>query len=103
MRFMWLTVFMFVLGGCHEPTLIISEPSGARIEVQGDYVGEAPIEVVLPRYSLPLYVVATPIHDGQYQQTKVYHRGDPVPSRIFFDMRLVPAPDERIEIKLESD
>jgi hypothetical protein len=80
---------------------ILSEPSGARIEINGDYVGDAPLMVTIPcspdgRFMETTRIRALPILDGQYTQAKIFSGGhrilknDTVPSRIFFDMRLGP-------------
>lgn len=81
--------------------LILSEPAGARIEVDDNYVGDTPITITVPAYACNGYftkhttITALPIRDGQYVQNKFFsgndefpHIGNPVPDRIFFDMRL---------------
>ncbi len=87
----------------------MSDPPGARIEVNNDYVGDAPTTITLTGNKQGVvrqYVIrATPIAGGQYVQTKVlsHYRGgpsDPVPSRIFFDMRLAP-PDKAIKVDVD--
>jgi hypothetical protein len=93
--------------GPYEPrkTQIISEPPGARIEVNGNYVGDAPVTVELPQrgdyIDEDTVVRAVPNGGGDYTQTKRfltsdpwYHpgfAGDKIPSRIFFNMHLAPA------------
>jgi PEGA domain len=79
---------------------IISEPSGARIEVNNNYVGDAPITVTLQEYgdefTRNTVIRALPTEAGDYVQTKFFYAGtfgtnDRIPSRIFFDMHLGPA------------
>ena len=96
----------------YEPkkTQIISEPPGARIEINGSYVGDAPITVELAQrggyFDEDTVVRAIPSEGGDYPQTKRfltsdpwYHpgfAGDKIPARIFFNMHLgqaTPAPD----------
>jgi hypothetical protein len=74
---------------------ILSEPAGARIEINDNYVGDAPITVNLNTSFATFGTVirAIPIYPGQWVQTKIvgtlYSPG--IPSRVFFDMNLVPA------------
>jgi PEGA domain len=90
----------------YEPkkTQIISEPPGARIEINDNYVGDAPITVELAQrgdyFDEDTVIRAIPTEGGDYPQTKRfltsdpwYHpgsAGDKIPSRIFFNMHLVP-------------
>ena len=90
----------------YEPkkTQIISEPPGARIEINDNYVGDAPITVELAQrgdyFDEDTVVRAIPNVAGDYTQTKRfltndpwYHPGfpgDKIPWRIFFNMHLVP-------------
>jgi PEGA domain len=80
---------------------IISDPPGARIEVNQDYVGDAPITVTVPQqdncFKDQTVIRAVPTQAGDYTQTKFFNgpipnfrQGDPIPSRILFDMRLGP-------------
>jgi hypothetical protein len=87
---------------------IISDPAGARIEVNDNYVGDAPITVEIPEkagyFTQNTIIRALPTEGGDYVQAKYFsgsipdawypetvgaHR-DQIPSRIFFDMRLGP-------------
>jgi hypothetical protein len=77
---------------------IISVPAGARIEVNDDYVGDAPIIVEIPQqegyFTATTTIRALPTETG-YTQTKMFFPsmgglGDKVPSRILFDTRLGP-------------
>jgi PEGA domain len=90
----------------YEPkkTQIISEPPGERIEINDNYVGDAPITVELAQrgdyFDEDTVIRAIPTEGGDYPQTKRfltsdpwYHpgsAGDKIPSRIFFNMHLVP-------------
>jgi hypothetical protein len=74
--------------------LIVSEPAGARIEINEDYVGDAPIEVKIETnlngsFARGATIKATPLGAG-YVQPKYFDPGMPVPSRLFFDTRLGP-------------
>jgi hypothetical protein len=87
---------------------ILSDPAGARIEVNDNYVGDAPITVEIPQrasyFTQNTVIRALPAEGGDYVQVKYFsgsipdawypetvgvHR-DQIPSRIFFDMRLGP-------------
>jgi len=86
---------------------IISEPPGARIEVNNNYVGDAPITITLQEdgdeFTRNTVIRASPTEAGDYVQTKFFYAGkvtsggysfgtnDRIPSRIFFDMHLGPA------------
>jgi len=119
-------VFLFTLIGCeasvptaeqwkrsYEPlpkytsTIeVISDPPGARIEVNQDYVGDAPIaiEVRTTRGNESFFkeytIRALPIIAGQETQTKYFRVYDPVPGRVLFDMNLKRIPG-RIELHVE--
>jgi PEGA domain len=87
---------------------ILSDPAGARIEVNDNYVGDAPITVEIPQsggyFTRNTVIRALPTEGGDYVQAKYFsgsipdvwypetvgaHR-DQIPSRIFFDVRLGP-------------
>ena len=74
---------------------IISDPPGARIEVNDDYVGDAPISITVPtegaNFAKGTTIRATPTMQGEYVQSKYFDRTSEVPSRILFSMGLVPA------------
>jgi hypothetical protein len=85
---------------------IISEPAGARIEVNDNYVGDAPITVEIPQsggyFTRNTVIRALPTEGGDYVQTKHFSGSipdvwypetvgtarDQIPSRILFDMHL---------------
>jgi hypothetical protein len=74
---------------------IISDPPSARIEVNDDYVGDAPISITVPTlngdFAKGTTIRAIPSLQGNYLQAKFFDPGMSVPSRILFDMGLVPA------------
>jgi hypothetical protein len=77
---------------------VITDPPGANISVNGDYKGKSPCTITMLRQDYfdrcaRTYIVeAMPTFAGGYVQSREY-RG-PVPSRIFFDMRLGPVTPE---------
>jgi len=88
---------------------IISEPPGARIEMNGDYIGDTPCSVEVPsfadgRFRERTVIRAIPTRGGDYTQTKFFHGyaafnnpylvSDRIPQRIFFNMSLGPANPE---------
>ena len=92
---------------------ILSEPPGARIEVNDDYIGEAPCSAQVRcdsegRFFETTRIRALPVGygytQGKYfsgygQMNNPYLHSDPVPSRIFFDMRLGPvSPDINVNV-----
>ena len=92
---------------------ILSEPPGARIEVNDDYIGDAPCTVQVRcdpagRFYPNTRIRALPVGYG-YVQSKFftgygemgnrYLESDSIPSRIFFDMRLGPvSPDINVNV-----
>ena len=70
---------------------ILSDPPGARIEVDNNYVGDAPLETeIANRPNInpsPIVITATP-RDNGYVQTKIIQPWQDIPSRIFFDMSI---------------
>lgn len=92
---------------------VLSEPPGARIEVNDDYVGDAPLTIRMKGNSDEEvkrgYVIrALPIHPGHYVQTKFFHHyeyidSDTIPKRIFFDMRLRRVrPNAEIDVNIHD-
>jgi len=72
---------------------ILSDPIGARIVINGDYVGEAPctVEVICNGHGNLMekfQVTASPRYPGHSVQTNWFRYYDKAPARIFFDMRL---------------
>ena len=92
---------------------IVSEPVGARIEVNQDYIGYAPItvEVEADRHGDFAHMTSIaaspsgplPNHTPVYTQSVTFLMGQPIPSRLYFDnrqpasgfgIRLGPTPSE---------
>jgi PEGA domain len=76
---------------------IVSDPPGARIEVDDDYVGDAPLEIKVPQkadgtFVRAMTIRATPTQQGAYVQSKYFTYGSQIPSRLLFSMGLVPVP-----------
>ena len=84
-----------------QTTQFISEPPGARIEVNGEYIGDAPMTYAWPskyrdgnEFSDKMTIRALPRGAGQFPQRKFFDSGwnkSAIPSRVYFDMRS-PAP-----------
>lgn len=76
---------------------IISEPSGAKIEVDNNYIGETPLIYTGNGDLGPFNTVvvkAYPTEIGQYTQTKILSGKNILPRKLYFDMRLVPASND---------
>jgi hypothetical protein len=77
---------------------IVSEPVGARIEVNQDYVGEAPItvEIEADRHGDIAHMTSIaaspsgplPNNTPVYSQSVTFLMGQPIPSWLYFDNRL---------------
>ena len=72
---------------------ILSEPPGARIEVNDEYVGDAPctVEVVCDGHGkliTKFEFTALPRYPGHFVQSKTFYGWAQAPARLFFDMRL---------------
>jgi len=83
---------------------ITSEPSGVKIEIDGDYKGMTPLAVKISRkrwgrYYNTLTIKAYPVESGQYTQVKIIDGYTDTPKNVFFDMRLEPTPIKQ-EIKI---
>jgi hypothetical protein len=75
-------------------TLIESDPPGARIEINSQYVGTTPLRVNIPRLdsnwsTISVTIIASPINPGQQVQTKYIASNESTPTHVFFDMNLV--------------
>ena len=98
-----MLVIPVILSGCMSTPVkevameILSDPSGARIEVNDEYAGTTPCTVKIPanikgEFTRRTIIRATPVADGQYPQTKIFSGGnedmenDLVPKRILFNM-----------------
>jgi len=91
---------------------IISEPSGAKIEINGNYIGETPLEYTVTcdidtdfyqmgmlRYrDTVLNIYAYPMGPGYVSQSKrlVIHplKKETIPEKVYFDMSLRPISNE---------
>lgn len=90
---------------------VVSDPPGARIEVNNDYIGDAPLKVMMrgtPNGGVSRnYVIrALPVEHGQFTQTKAfvhYSRipSNPIPRRVFFDMHLKPRSDVEVDVNVD--
>ena len=72
---------------------IVSEPSGARIEINDDYLGEAPLTTHFARGGYhgnanPLKINAMPVRPGDCMQSKLIPEDVKAPRRILFDMTI---------------
>lgn len=82
---------------------IISEPPGAKIEWNNEFIGTTPLKKIINgtggfgRFIIKAY----PISGGQYVQTKILTSmyDNPLPRKIYFDMNLAPvAPSINVNI-----
>lgn len=94
-----------------------TDPPGAKIEVNGNLVGESPVTITVYGDqdrtfhnfgSYQFIVKAFPISPGQNVQEKVFHTGgwftseDQIPSRIYFNLNLdTVKPKDRIEVEIK--
>jgi hypothetical protein len=78
------------------PVTIISDPPGAKIEVNGEYWGETPLQsnVWYSGSWWVMRIVAYPVVPGQYSHSKVI-MVPPIPRTIYFNMNMKPAPEEQ--------
>jgi len=76
-------------------TEILSDPTGAKIEIDNKYVGTTPLTVTLERecdwYNYrgainPIIIKAEPTNSGQFSQYKTIKQSDTLPRRIAFYM-----------------
>ncbi len=108
----WLCAVILAVTACQQSYLatlaIESDPTGARIEVDKEYVGVAPLTVDVPISvyndridgSIIVDIRALPSFPGLYSQTKLLDKYDLVRklrqgkkvTRLLFDMRLQPVP-----------
>ncbi len=69
---------------------IISDPPGAKIEINDNYIGVTPIDANLWYQNWAMIrIVANPVLPGQYLQNKLL-MVPPIPQTIYFNMNLVP-------------
>lgn len=75
---------------------IVSDPPGARIEINEDYIGDAPLDWVAktnPNYNPGTFMIdytirALPTMPGHFVQEKQFKGGDYMPKTILFVMGL---------------
>ncbi len=86
---------------------IISNPPGAKIEINNDYVGDAPItRTVNGNWGMlaDTIIRAIPTQPGQFVQTKYLPGTQPFPSRIYFDMSLGPVqPNYNVNVNTSAN
>ncbi len=104
-------MFLFLMSGCATfsryeyqditgpvTVKITSEPMGAKIIINGEYVGRTPLQVTLERggyYNTrlkafiadkPIFIEALPFKDAGYPQYKAISVFDLIPQHIHFQM-----------------
>lgn len=112
-----IILFCSIISGCATTTYddftvphtlnILSDPVGAKIEINGNYIGSAPIQYTFKFTADPylypqiiyynpvvLRIKAYPISEGQYTQNKQLvinpSQKETIPDNIYFDMNLIP-------------
>ena len=95
-------VTLIVCTGCATvpkmATHIDSDPPGAQIEINSDFIGVAPIDVVLPqrgkfhRLPEPVVVTAYPSKQGQYPQQIFLYPHQQAPRHLMLRMTNPPPP-----------
>jgi len=112
----WLIIFLIIAGsfGCARAPIrqeqrmeVISNPPGAKIELNNDYLCDAPCFIDVWRTrpneaysSFPMIIIrAIPIRGGNFVQRKMIFDGDSLPKRLYFDMGIGPVPETVIEVK----
>jgi hypothetical protein len=72
------------------PVTIISDPPGAIIQIEKEYVGKTPLQVNLGEFlsvqPKVMNIVALPTKPGTYAQVKVFYTGDRIPKKLYFNM-----------------
>ena len=85
------------------PVQVVSEPSGAKVEVNDNYIGETPLTIKLEgwestrTFTRSTTIVAHPIRAGGQTQVKIFSGwrepsrtyGDVIPKKIYFNMNLI--------------
>ena len=91
MRLAFVTLLL-VAPGCvaHHRIVMESEPPGAHVEMNGEYLGETPIVYILESpYAETIWpdearLVARQTHSGWKPEVKHFDARSPLPGRIFF-------------------
>lgn len=91
---------------------VISDPPGARIEVNEDYIGTAPASFqaegdwMVRVFVRPNFVRALPLEDrgSGFTLTKTFQRHSQIPRVILFDMSMVPPapPDNSVKVDIDQ-
>jgi hypothetical protein len=89
-------------------TTVISDPPGARIELDNEYLGTTPLQIEWDVYHISgkrrlshsHVLCALPTQAGHYVQTKRFDYADIAPKTIFFDMRLGPVLRPPLEVDI---
>jgi hypothetical protein len=79
------------------PITVLSDPPGARIESNGQFIGTTPLKTEIHRYKdlrtgewSGLAINAFPTKPGQCTQHKYFPEDVPMATQMFFDMGLCP-------------
>jgi len=87
-------------------TEVVSQPPGARIEVNDEYKGDAPLVLEWSSqagyFAGKVVIRALPIHPGQQVHEKTFDPFSPIPNIVFFDMRLV-APPRNYKLNISAE
>lgn len=79
---------------------IVSDPPGAKIEWNNDYIGTAPMRKTYNGEMPEIVIKAYPTYAGQFVQVKILSKHQPLPRTIYFDMNLAPqSPEYNINIQ----
>jgi hypothetical protein len=88
-------------------TEFISNPAGAHIEINGDYIGDAPMTYAWAskyrdgtEFNDKMTIRALPGGPGQFPQKKFFDSGwnkSAIPSRVYFDMHATAPPAKEDE------
>ena len=85
------------------PVQVVSEPSGAKVEINNNYIGATPLTIKLEgwestrTFTRSTTIVAHPIRAGGQTQVKIFSGwtepsrtyGDVIPKKIYFNMNLI--------------
>lgn len=79
------------------PIVVDSDPPGARVEANGQFIGTTPLKTEIHRYKNPqtgdwsgFAITAFPTQPGQCSQKKVFPENAPMATHMYFDMSLCP-------------
>ncbi|MFL5812589.1 MAG: PEGA domain-containing protein [Bdellovibrionia bacterium] len=84
------------------PITVVSDPPGARVEANGQFIGNTPLKTEIHRYRNPetgawygFAINAFPTRPGQCSQQKVFPENTPMATHMYFDMSLCPVAPAR--------